>query len=286
MENYLKEEILNNPWSIAYECSRRKCSVNEIVEVLSEFLSKPMNSGEYKAGLEFIKVLKSQAPRDVMSEVIEGIKNRGLVDKLLKDTDPDIVISTFRKDYSMALGLLTILELYPFIGLEERLVDYSTKIIVKAPKVFGRHSPQMLRELMRSLIYGPLTVLRPVDLDKMVDTIRSLPNEPLYLQLKADLLLMIVESYPQGLFLDNIKLITCLAELVRDLAKGIVSLLSGDPEMAMDVYSELNTFISKMNRICVELSTTDPCKLLISIAGKDLEEAYNRIGKLILEHTT
>lgn len=286
MENYLKEKILNNPWSIAYECSKRKCDVNKVVEVLGEFLSKPISSREYRAGLEFIKVLKSQAPTDVVFKVIEGIKSKELINKLLKDTDPDTVISVFRKDYPTALGLLTIFELYPSIGLEERLVDYSTKMIVKASKVFGGRNPQILRELMMALIYGPLTMLRPVDLDKIINTIRSLPNEPLYLQLKADFLLMIVESYPQGLFLDNIKLITHLAELVKDLAKGIVSLLSEDLETAMSVYSELNLFISKMNRTCIELSTTDPCKLLINIAGKALEEAHNKIGKLILESTT
>ncbi len=285
MENYLKEEVLNNPWGIAYECSKGRCDIDKIIEVLSGFLSKPISSREYKAGLEFIKVLKSQASTDVIFKVMKGIKSKGLVNKLLEDADPDTVISVFEKDYSTALGLLTILELYPSMGLEEILVDYSTKIIVKASKAFGKRNPQILRELMRALIYGPLTMLRPMDLDKVVNAIRSLPNEPLYLRLKADFLLMIVENYPQGLFLGNTKLIKYMAELVKDLAKGIVSLLSIDSETAMSVYSELNMFISKMNRICVELSTTNPCKLLVNMAGEALEEAHNKIGKLILEST-
>ena len=285
MENYLKEEVLNNPWGIAYECSKGRCDIDKIIEVLSGFLSKPISSREYKAGLEFIKVLKSQASTDVIFKVMRGIKSKGLVNKLLEDADPDTVISVFEKDYSTALGLLTILELYPSMGLEEILVDYSTKIIVKASKAFGKRNPQILRELMRALIYGPLTMLRPMDLDKVVNAIRSLPNEPLYLRLKADFLLMIVENYPQGLFLGNTKLIKYMAELVKDLAKGIVSLLSIDSETAMSVYSELNMFISKMNRICVELSTTNPCKLLVNMAGEALEEAHNKIGKLILEST-
>ena len=285
MENYLKEEVPNNPWGIAYECSKGRCDIDKIIEVLSGFLSKPISSREYKAGLEFIKVLKSQASTDVIFKVMKGIKSKGLVNKLLEDADPDTVISVFEKDYSTALGLLTILELYPSMGLEEILVDYSTKIIVKASKAFGKRNPQILRELMRALIYGPLTMLRPMDLDKVVNAIRSLPNEPLYLRLKADFLLMIVENYPQGLFLGNTKLIKYMAELVKDLAKGIVSSLSIDSETAMSVYSELNMFISKMNRICVELSTTNPCKLLANIAGEALEEAHNKIGKLILEST-
>lgn len=285
MENYLKEEVLNNPWGIAYECSKGRCDIDKIIEVLSGFLSKPISSREYKAGLEFIKVLKSQASTDVIFKVMKGIKSKGLVNKLLEDADPDTVISVFEKDYSTALGLLTILELYPSMGLEEILVDYSTKIIVKASKAFGKRNPQILRELMRALIYGPLTMLRPMDLDKVVNAIRSFPNEPLYLRLKADFLLMIVENYPQGLFLGNTKLIKYMAELVKDLAKGIVSLLSIDSETAMSVYSELNMFISKMNRICVELSTTNPCKLLVNMAGEALEETHNKIGKLILEST-
>ena len=97
MENYLKEEVLNNPWGIAYECSKGRCDIDKIIEVLSGFLSKPISSREYKAGLEFIKVLKSQASTDVIFKVMRGIKSKGLVNKLLEDADPDTVISVLRK---------------------------------------------------------------------------------------------------------------------------------------------------------------------------------------------
>ncbi len=273
------DEVVSNPWLAAYKCAQRKCDLSEAGRILGELLSKPMGSREYFIGLEFLKALKSQLRiEDFLTVLRKGI-SRELIEKLLRDTEPSKILELYRENYLGAMGLLTVLELYPLAGLTNELLDRIVKLIMEAPKKFKGKD---LIDFCRALIYGPIATLPMDKLVVLIDKVLELPSTPECLIVKADLATMIPDVYPPKVLQENPLIAEKIGILLRDIAENTLLLLEEDPDRALDIYSELSLFQTRMNNICRSLNDWSLCKTVSEKAGETLLRMFEAVGKLYI----
>ena len=273
------DEVLSNPWLAAYKCARKKCDLGEAGRILGELLSNPMGSKEYYVGLEFLKALKSQLRLEDFLAVLKSGISRGLVEKLLRDTEPAKILELHRENYLGAMGLLTILELYPLAGLTDELLDRIIKLTKGASEKF---KGKELIDFCRALIYGPIATLPMDKLIVLIDKVLELPSTPECLVVKADLATMIPDVYPPKILQENPLIAEKIGYLLRDVAENTLLLLEEDPDRALDIYSELSLFQTRMNNICRSLNDWSLCKTVSEKAGETLLRMFEAIGKLYI----
>ncbi len=277
----LYELLKSDPWGTIYDCLRGKCDLGEIADFIREYLSKPISDKEYFYGLEALRALKSQASIDKLLSVLRMSVTRDLLDKIIRDTEPSVVIDEYLRNYLKGMGLLTLLELYPLFGLSNRLVGRVKELLRLASQKVG--DEKQLREFLRSIIYGPLSVIPPERLSEILSFAeKELPDKPLCLQFKADLLAMIPENYPSKIFLEHSEILESMASLLRSIAEKTILLIEKDLERAIDIYNEVNLFVTRLRRICEDLGRFDLCQKFWEETGDSVREMYNRMGKLII----
>ncbi len=273
------EEVVNNPWLAAYKCAQDKCDLGEASKILHDLLSRDPGTREYLAGLEFLKALKSQLRFDKFMMVLKRAATRKLIDKLVDEAVPERIIDAYRENYPLAMGYLTILELFPVAGLMDELVERIKALMKLASE---KLSGKMLVEFCRALIYGPIASL-PVDkLVALIDNVRTLPSSPECLQIKADLATMIPDVYPPKLLQENPLIAEKIGELLRDVAEETLKLVEEDPDKTLGIYSELSLFQTRMNNICRSLNDWRLCKTVAENAGKPLARMFETVGKIYL----
>jgi len=281
MPNILYEKIMSDPWLVAYECSKKKCDIAEIIVILRQLLSSHQESREYIIGLELLKALKSMVPPAMYIRLARKVFDEELLDKIVSDLDPEIVINEYAKNYAVGMSYLTLLETLPFLGKRKEAFDKMISIL-KTATIKLKDDPELLREFVRALVFGPFSFLSPNLLVKLFRTIQELPDEPLYLQLKSDLLLMIIENYPPKMFQDYPEISVMIGKLLRGIAERNLLIFSEDPDMALSVYYQLSVFLSKMSNMCRELNDWKPCGTVMKEAGETLSEMNSRIGRFII----
>lgn len=277
----LYDKITLNPWTAIYDCLREKCDFAEIGLILKDLLMKPINSKDYMIGLELLKSIKSQAPIKELLLSVSMISDDIVIDKIMRDTDPDLIIREYTKNYFKGMGLITLLELYPLFRRSDEMVDRIKRLLLIAPEKIDDEKD--LRELLRAVIYGPLSVLTPNRLKDVLMFIRDkLTNKPMCLQVKADIISMVIENYPPRVFEDSPEIIDLLIDILRDVAGNTVSLLTEDLDRAVSIYSDINIFMTEISRLCKELGRFDLCRRVWNRTGNVLDEMYERIGKIII----
>ncbi len=282
MSNILYERIMNNPWLVAYECSKKKCNLDEVLSVLKQLLSSKQGTKEYIIGLELLKALKSMIPTAMYISLARKVFDEKLLDKIISDLDPEIIINEYTKNYAVGMSYLTLLETLPFLSKRREAFNIMIDLL-KTATARLIDNPELLRELMRALVFGPFSALPPSLLVELLKTLQEeLPNESLILQLKSDLLLMIIENYPPKMFQDYPEIPVMIGRLLRGIAEQNLLLLDKDPDTAIMVYYQVSVFLSKTNNMCSELRDWKPCERIIEEAGETLSEMNRRIGEFII----
>ncbi|ADI32049.1 hypothetical protein [Staphylothermus hellenicus] len=281
----LYDKIMRNPWLTVYECLRSKCDFSEIGRILKDLLMRPTDTEEYMVGLELLKALKSQAPVEVLLRSISMVVDEGLIKKVLEDTKPEKILEEYRKNYFKGMGLITLLEIFPFLNLRDELAERVKELLRQAPEKIDNEKD--LREFLRAITFGPLSVLSPVKLKDVLVFIKDkLSNKPLCLQTKTDIVSMIVDNYPPQILGENTEIIDIIADILREVAENTILLASSELERALNIYSDINIFISKIRKLCEDLGRFDLCRRIWDRAGDSLNELYEKIGKVIVSFNT
>lgn len=277
----LYDKIMENPWLTIYDCLRSKCDFSEIGRILKDLLMKPMNTKEYIVGLELLKAIKSQAPVEILFRSISMVVDDKVIKKILEDTKPDKILEEYKKNYFKGMGLITLLEIYPFLNLRDELAERVKELLREAPEKIDNEKD--LREFLRALTFGPLSVLSPAKLKDVLVFIRdNLSNKPLCLQTKTDIISMIVDNYPPQILGENIEIIDIIADILREVAENTILLASSELDRAVNIYSDINIFMSKIRKLCEDLGRFDLCRRVWDRAGDALNELYEKIGKIIV----
>lgn len=281
MPNILYEKIMSDPWLVAYECSKKKCNIAEIIAVLKRLLTSHRGTREYITGLELLKALKSMIPPAMYVGLARRVFDEELLDKIISDIDSEIVISEYARNYAVGMSYLTLLETLLFLGKKREAFDKVINVL-KTATIKLKDDPGLLREFLRALVFGPFSSLSPSLLIELFRTIQELPDEPMYLQLKSDLLVMSIENYAPKIFQDYPEITIVIGRLLRGIAERNLLIFSEDPDTALSVYYQLNVFLSKMNNTCGELNNWKPCEIIVREAGETLSEMSSRIGRFII----
>ena len=270
--------IYDDPWRVAYELAHGAIEADEVGEKLVMLLSNPINSREYMAGLDLLKAVKSQAPLDKQLKVYKRLAS--IKEKILEDTKPETVIDAYLKNHDMGMGLLTLLEIYPLIGLIDELEPRLESMTIKAFEKISDPGKQW--SFLRAIIYGPAAVLTSKHMIKYLDFIKGLHDSVEKLVFRIDLLNMIIREYPIKILAENTELIERLSKVLISICNEILS-HSNDLSVINRVYSDFTVLISSINGLCRESEGRIVCEKINELAGHAVREVYEKIGPIMLE---
>ncbi|MCD6300578.1 MAG: hypothetical protein J7L82_00725, partial [Staphylothermus sp.] len=210
----LEENLINDPWGTIYWCSRNDCDLEVIGKIIAKLLTSD-NREMFKTGLEALKAVKSQLQIDkqipIMRAILENLDPR----QVLENTSGDKIVSAMNYDYREAMGLITLLETYPILGLKKYL---PTRILETIAEAFKNIRDWLkLLELLRAIIYGPISVLPPIELNELVHKLDELSYKEEIVWFKADLLMALPEIYPPKYYEEYPQLIKLINKLLKDV---------------------------------------------------------------------
>ncbi len=262
------------PWLVVYEYLHGRVKREDLVNKLYKLLSKPYGSPDYLLGLELLKAVKSQLPMDKLIEILKPL--RELKEKLYNDTDPENIVNEYSRDYSVSMGLLTLLEIYPFIGLVDKLDKRIRELTIKA---FHEIRGDRLWEFLRAVIHGPIASLPPTHMVKYLEFLSNLnlDRDMDLLKFKIDLLNMILEDYPVKVFVENPGLVERIGLTLDEIGKALLE--DVDKEFIRGVYSDLTVLVSGVNKLCGVEGGVSVCKRIYEIAGDTIKKLYEEISR-------
>ncbi len=272
------EDLLSDPWSMGYLCSIGKCDLRELSNGIVELISKPRDSLEYRFCLEFIKVFKSYAKPHVFLDFIHMVFNQRVIEKIRRDIRSVDIVELYIRDHSLAMDYLTILEIYPILGLSHELIDIVLSMIKRVDEVLKDND--RLRSFYTTLVYGPLSSLTLRDLGKVIREIIDLPHTLNHLFLKSSIVSMVVETYPPKMFQEHREFMDTLSLLIRDIVEKLIIMVDDEPELVIELYREINNSYYKIIGICHVLRDDTLCKPL----HHHLDKYFNRLVELISKY--
>ena len=270
---------LNDPWKFASKIIREN-SVDEAVKALKESIGKPIESREFIAGLEFLKALKSLGKPELTNEIFMLVFTKDLARKICAELRPEIIVEGFLKSYGLGMAYLTLLEVLALkLGVNESLK--LVKSLIK--DALRKLESENLREFMRALIYGPLTMLKPPAIKEIIKVALETSEEKDLMLLKAEYLTSLARVHPPTYFIEDEGGIAAeVGLLLKEVVKGSLSLSESDSITAERIYQEVSIFLSEMNVVCKELSDWRPCEKIKEVAGDDLLLFCKVMGERIL----
>jgi len=275
----LEENLINDPWGAIYWCSRNNCDL----EVIGKTIAKLLMSNDknmYETGLEILKAVKSQLQVDKQIRIIKTMNKNLDPVKILEDTKADRIVTAMNYNYSEAMGLITLLETYPLLGLKKYLSSRIFEIIALAIEGIGERSK--LIELLRAIIYGPIGMLTPTELNDLINGLNKLGNRGEIILFKADLLMALPEIYPPKYYEEYPQLIKLINKLLKDVVEQSLIRIDKDLDYVMELVDRINLFKLRINHICSELGNFKTCQEVFKNLEDSLNELYSRIGKLII----
>ncbi len=282
MNSNLVEQF--NPWLIAYECSRNKCNTDEIALILREKLLADNNTEKYLQGLELFKALKSQLPPHLFIDMLRKTLTKKLIDKITGEINCERVIEYYKTSRELGYSLLTILEIYPLLGMKDLLKSMIIGIIHKALEEIPDYRDRL--ELCRALIHGPIASLPLNELKDILRVFREKLDDKACLVAATDLLVMITQNYPPKSFSEYRDIALPIGELLRSIAEKTLLLLEEDPDTALEIYHQLGLFKTYLTGICRELNEWKICDTVWSISKDALNEMFKEVGKIELFNNT
>ncbi len=273
--------LLENPRTLAYECSRSKCDISDLSKAIVYILTKSKNLEDITPLLEFMSILKSlRGEGEPFNSIVNALAR--VKDKILEYTNPEVIVETYGRDKILASKLLMLLELYPEISLRDKMTDVLVGVIRRALEAYrSRH--ELLEEFLRMLIYGPLERLDQKQLAVIIEFFTSLGGvgDYNYTHVKVLFLSMIPESYPRRIFWDRV-IVDKLSMLMHRVLDELVRKASrGDMEVEA-VFDEVSLFITRMNNVCRDIGDWNPCERIVN---SNLD-ALNKLARLIVENRT
>lgn len=241
---------------------------------LYQLLAKPCGSKDFIYGLELLKTIKSQVPIEKYISVITNL--REIKSKLYNDTSPENMIKSYLENYSLSMGLLTLLESYPFLGLIDKFMDRVKELTFYA---FKKLKNNELWEFLRALIHGPLTSLLPRQIIEYLEYLEKLEledfNNPI--KFKINLLNMILDNYPVKIFLENSRLTRNIGLMIDRISRSLLE--NFDEELIREIYSDLTVLISNVYKLCGVEDGTKVYREVNELALTSIRELYSEINE-------
>ncbi len=275
----LEENLVNDPWGTIYWCSRNSCDLEVIGKTIAKLLMSS-DKNMYRTGLEILKAVKSQLQVDKQLRITKTMITNINPVKILEDTTGDKIVTAMTNDYSEAMGLITLLEIYPLLGLKKYLASRILETISLAIKTIKERSK--LVELLRAIIYGPISMLSPLELYDLINSLDKLGNREEIILFKSDLLMALPEIYPPKYYEEYPQLTKLTNKLLKELVEQSLIRIEKDLDFVMELVDRINLFKIRINRVCSELGNFKIYEEIFKDLKDSLSELYSRIGKLIL----
>jgi hypothetical protein len=247
-----------------------------IAERLRELISTSPSSPEFKLGLNLLSFLRSLVEPSIRSEILKRALKRDFVARLKELLKPETIVKSYREDYSIGMGLLTLLEvLMPYLTRDEavKLLTGLSKAAVQGLE------GEALREFSRALIYGPLTNLKSEVLESFLMFMEHLNGHPNIALLKAELLVAILRMYPPKVFIERPGIVGEIGKVLKDVSSTALRAFTEDTLIAERIYWEVNNILSAMSSLCGEIKDWSPCQKILNIAGNELNKMYDVVGR-------
>ncbi len=275
----IEENLVNDPWGTIYWCSRNNCDLKVIGKTIAKLLMSN-DKNRYKTGLEILKAVKSQLQIDKQLLIIKTMTMNIDPVKILEDTTADKIVIAMTNDYNEAMGLITLLEIYPLLGLKKCLASRILETISLAIKTIKERSK--LVELLRAIIYGPISVLSPVELFDLINNLDQLGSSGEIILFKSDLLMALSEIYPPKYYEEFSQLTRLINKLLREVLEQALIRIDKDLDFVIELVDRINLFKLRINRVCSELGNFKICEEIFRDLEDSLNELYSRVGKFIL----
>ncbi len=266
---------LGDPWENAWIIIRKN-EKKKAAEILRKCLQYPLNTDEFRYGLEFAKAIKSLWNPFDADEVFREAFSGGLYEKLLKDFKPTRVIERMPDDYIFSMGALALLEVLLGLGKDERPLILLENLITQALRKLPEDN---LREFARALIYGPLTRLKPDALAKLLKRVREIEINPTTAQLRAELLSMILGTYPPINFKNSPQLRDVIAAELSSLSPYVLKNYNDNPDEMETLFWELSSELSRITGVCRDIGDWEVCNDIIKKSGNSLANMFDELGK-------
>ena len=275
----LEENLVSDPWGTIYWCSRNNCDLGVIGKTIAKLL-KSDDKDMYRIGLEILKAVKSQFRVDKQLSVIKTMIKNIDPAKILEDTKAEKIVAAMNNDYGEAMGLVTLLEIYPLLGLKKYLAARILETIEMALKRIKERSK--LLELLRALIYGPISTMSPIELSDLINKLDRLSNGETITFFKADLLMALPEIYPPKYYEEYPQLIKLINKLLKDVIEQAIIKIDKDLDYVKELIDKINLFRLRINNVCRELGNFKTCQEIFKGLEDSLNELYAKVGKLLL----
>ncbi len=270
-------KLLREPRVLAYECSRSRCSVEEVSRAVVNLLRNSRSIEDIVPVLEFIASLKAlKSTSNAFNSIVNSLTS--VKDKVLEYTSPKMLVELYGRDKHLVLKLLVLLELYPKISLRDKLANIVVEVIRQSTRMY-MDKPKLLEELLRTLIYGPLEVLDEKHLPLVISVFTDLPKLDCCVHVKSLFLSMIPESYPRRIF-RNKQVVESLQGLLRSILVELLDQALSNVEGLDVVYDEVSLFITRLNNVCKDIGDWSPCRLIVD----SNMELIGKLAKTILRN--
>ncbi len=269
-----------DPWVLAWLCSRGRCDIASVSNTIREYLLKPMDSQEYIYALEFLRMYKSEVTVDKIKDLVERIFAEDVTEKLLGDTSPDNVLRYYSGNPHLAMDLLTLWEYLIIHGKIDNVSRYILEILKRLASNIEKNYSQ-IKDLVEPVIHGPMIML---PMDKLLEIIRAISNYPMRGDIplfKARVLKALIDGIPPYTILNNKVLMDNLRLMLKQLIHYLLQHIDPCDPLISVVVDEVNVFIESIWFKSVEAGDNNLYKYIIG----DLENTIHRVFSKYYELT-
>ncbi len=269
----------DNPWVLAWKCSRGKCDLGNVAEIIKTYLLEPIDSNNYLFAIEFLRSFKANASVDKVIDLTKAIFDDQIVNKIVKDIHPDKVINYYNEKMYLSMDLLTLWEYLIIAGKGEIIEEYSLDLINKLWRNIS-DDYMSIKDLIEALFYGPLSMFSVNALIPLLSSIRKYSCEKDCIIFKSRLLNILIDTHSPKDTLHNIKLNNIIGQYINDIINYILSSVNIDRKTILTTVNELNILLEKLRFHCNELKDHRPCNTIIDSREKEIHNLFKKIMEI------
>ncbi|RLG84659.1 MAG: hypothetical protein DRO40_00500 [Thermoprotei archaeon] len=269
----------DNPWVLAWECSRRKCDLDNVVETIKTFLLEPIGSNKYLFAIEFLRSFKADASIDRIIDLTSAVFDEQIVNKIVKDVHPDNILKYYNDKMYLSMDLLTLWEYLIIAGKRRIIEDYSEELINKVWSNINDDYTS-IKDIIEALFYGPLSMFPVNALVQLLSNIRRYSCEKECILFKSRILNILIDTYSPKDTLHNPKFINIINQYISDIIGYISSNTNIDHRTLLSTVNELNILLEKLRFHCNELKDYKPCYMLIDSRHQEIHNLFKKIMEI------
>ena len=269
----------DNPWVLAWECSRRKCDIDNVVETIKTYLLAPIDSNKYLFAVEFLRSFKADASIDKVIDLTRAVFDEQIVNKIVKDVHPDNILKYYNDKMYLSMDLLTLWEYLIIANKKVIIEEYSRDLI---NKVWNNINDDYMgiKDLIEALFYGPLSMFPVNALIPLLSSIRKYSCEKDCILFKSRLLNILIDTHSPKDTLHNTRFSDMINQYINDIINYILSSTNIDQMTVLTTVNELNILLEKLRFHCNELKDHRPCNMIIDSREQEIHNLFKKIMEI------